>query len=129
MYLRYNYLEIRGIIDHEAELVNVPEDKIIYMSKEELIENTGSFGETIWSFNKKYEELPLVEEPKDTTKHGVNFYFTEEEYSQIKTLNPGFAAILFQFYDRLAVDEDGNLYDIGDDQEKTFKWYSFFLTI
>ena len=124
MFLRYKYFS--DGIDHEAALADLSADKIKYINKKELSTLAGQANtETIWEFNTIFKELPLVVKKDGSTEFETTFLFTQDEYDQIKEENPFFAGILYSFKDRLAVDEDGNLYDIPDDQPKSFQWYSF----
>lgn len=125
MILRYNYFKNK--IDHEKELEKLSEDKIKYISNEELEELAGTFTESILKFNTKYEKLPLVLKPGTTNTFEVKINFTQEEYNIIKKENPTFASILYSYKDRLALDKDGNLYDIDDTLPKSFQWYLYYL--
>ena len=125
MILRYKYFN--NIVDHENELKNLSKDKIKYISNKKLEELTGMFSESIIKYNTKYKEIPLVIKPGFTNIYEVSFYFTEEEYKEIKQENPSFAEILFSFKDRLAINEKGELYDIDENQPKEFQWHSFYL--
>lgn len=125
MILRYTYFSTsEDIIDQEPLIDKLPADKVKWLSKEELYKKT-AFIESIWPFNTKYEKIPLVATDDSNTEYDVKFYFTEDEYKILQKDAPLLVPYLLTLKDRLALDENGNLYDIDEDQPKTFTWYSF----
>lgn len=125
MILRYTYFSTsEDIIDQEPLIDKLPADKVKWLSKEELYKKT-AFIESIWPFNTKYEKIPLVAIDDSNTEYDVKFYFTEDEYKILQKDAPLLVPYLLILKDRLALDENGNLYDIDEDQPKTFTWYSF----
>ena len=125
MILRYNYFG--NELDHEALIDTVPaEDKwIIDFNKFESI--VGIFAITINKY-MKYDEYTLIKDPEKLGNYQIDFYFTKEEYNQIKKYDPDFAQYMYHFLDRLAIDEEGNLYDIDDQEPASFDWYCYFLS-
>lgn len=125
MILRYTYFSTsEDIIDQEPLIDKLPADKVKWLSKEELYKKT-AFIESIWPFNTKYEKIPLVATDDSNTEYDVKFYFTEDEYKILQKDAPLLVPYLLTLKDRLALDENGNLYDIDEDQPKTFTWYLF----
>lgn len=126
MILRYNYFGDE--LDHEALIDTVPEGDKWVIDFDKFEEIVGLFAQTINKY-MKYDEYTLIKDPQKLGHYQIDFYFTKEEYAQIKKYDPDFAGFMYHFLDRLAIDDEGNLYDIDDQEPASFDWYCYFLSV
>lgn len=128
MYLRYNYFQDE--LDHEALLDDVPSSDKWEMPFAKFSDVVGTFSITIINYieEKGYDSAILLKDRNVLGNYQVGFYFTTEEYLDIKEKDPEFAKYMYHYQDRLAVDDEGNLYDIDDQEPASFDWYCYFLS-
>ena len=125
MHLRFNYFEHE--IDHEALIDTVPAEDKWVIDFNEFKNLAGTFADTISRYMKT-EDYTLLKDPKKLGNFQVGFYFNETEYAEIKKYDPEFSKFLYHYLDRLAEDDEGNLYDIDDQEPTSFNWYCYFLS-
>lgn len=128
MILRYNYLNDE--LDHEALIDTVPNKFKYTVSFETFKEIVGDFADTIIPYleAKDYTDVILIRDPENIANYQIAFYFVQEEFNEIKKNDPNFARYMYHFVDRLAIDDEGNLYDIDDQEPASFDWYCYFLS-
>lgn len=123
MHLRYDeYFRGAKEIDHEKLLTEVPKKDKIYKTFEQF--ESDAFISTIKSISSR-EGFYFIKKGKESNLFTVQFLFNSSEVEQLQELNPTFVNCLYHFSDRLAEDENGELYDIDEQKGKNFEWWMY----
>jgi len=126
MIIQYKYFDDQDIIDQEdpSLFIDIPEDDIIYLDKAYLTSKNLEF--LIPYFSKYTNTFPLLKTPGTEIEYSACLFFTEDEYTVLKDQqNHDFTNGIYHSIDRLALDENGVLYDISEEEPKSFKWYVY----
>lgn len=126
MHARYKYFSNK--VNHEELLDTVPEEHKYIITFDKFEEIVGIFANTIKLYLDS-DEILLLLNPQNLNTYQIGFFFTQDEFNQIQSIDPNFAKYLFKFLDRLAVDENGELYDIDENEPASYPWYCYFLDI
>lgn len=125
MIIQYAYFDRQGIMDQEDPSVieGVPQEDVIYLNTEEYL-NSHDLSMLIPYFSKYTDTFPVLKTPDTENEYSAYLYFTIEEYAELKkNQNSYFNNGIYCSLDRLAIDDEGNLYDIPEEEPKTFRWY------